>query len=180
MSGEGQIMRIATQNFQLPGRLNGPRTHNQAPEPGPQNPTPPESNPTPPESNQTRPEESWGRKAFRITSGTLMGAAQGALGGYMVQQGGALGTLGAVGLGLGGMVEGGACGWHVGKRVGLAVAGSQGEPIVKGAGALMITFGSPLVGAAAGVAAGIACGASGPLVCAGVFGGMALARELAR
>lgn len=168
-------MRIAAQNFQLPGRLPGPRSLNQAPEPGPQNPNPPESN-----GNGNEPKESWGQKAFRVTTGTLMGAAQGALGGYMVEQGGMLGTLGAVGLGLGGLSEGASCGWHVGKRVGLMVAGSKGEPMVKGPAALMITFGSPLVGAAAGVATGIACSAAGPLVCAGVFGGMALARELAK
>lgn len=108
-----------------------------------------------------------------------MGAASGALGGYLAQQGGATGTLGAVWVGLDGLSSGASCGWAVGKRAGLALAGGNGEPVVKGIGALALTFGSPIVGGVAGVAAGIACATAGPLVCAGVMGGINLVKELA-
>lgn len=80
-----------------------------------------------------------------------------------------------------GLTEGCGLGWNVGKRLALAQAGNtKANEYSRGLGALAIGFGSPFVGGAAGLAVGVACMNAGPLVSAGVFGTMALAKELAK
>ena len=124
--------------------------------------------------------ESFGKKALRVAGRTALGAGYGYLGGMISQQPGMVGTLGTVYLGVHGLGAGASAGWQVGKRVGLMAASGNGNEIAKGGLALGATFGGPLVGGVAGVAAGIAAAAGGPLVAAGVFGGIALVTELAR
>ncbi len=166
-------MHIQSNSPKVPQRLEV-RVQNQDPQP--QQPQEPKDQVSKPEPEP----ESFGRKALRIAGRTAMSAGVGYVGGLVSQQGGTMGTLGTVYMGVHGMGEGASTGWHVGKRVGLAFASGQGNEVAKGGLALGATFGGPLLGAVAGTAAGIAAAAGGPLVGAAVFGGMTLAKELAR
>ena len=166
-------MHIQTNSPQIPQKLEV-RVQNQDPQP-PQQPQDPKD-----QVSNSKPEESFGGKAFRILSRTAISAGVGYVGGMVSQQPGTVGTLGQVYMGVHGLGEGAATGWHVGKRVGLAFASGKGNEIAKGGLALGATFGGPFIGAIGGTAAGIAAAAGGPLVGAAVFGGMTLAKELAR
>lgn len=164
-------MQIQSQSFHIPRGLSEARG------PAPQAPQPVAEAPQDSAQISNPPAESGGKKVGRVLTQTLLGAAGGALGGLITQH---YPVLGTVGMTFSGMGEGGALGWHVGKRLSSAVAGSEGNPYVKGPGALAIAFGSPFVGAGAGAAAGILCASAGPAVAGAVFGGMAFVRELAR
>jgi len=161
-------MQISTPNAYRPRQLTRVQNESVAPEPPVQAPEPKES------------VETMGAKAMRVALGTLRSAASGAIGGYIAQQPGMASTLGTAWLGLGGMGEGAGAGWTVGNRAGLMLAGSDGEPVVKGIGSLALSFGTPVVGGVGGMVAGIACAAAGPVVAAGVFAGMGFIREIAR
>lgn len=162
-------MHIQSNSPKVPQRLEV-RVQNQDPQP-PQEPKDQVSQPEP---------ESFGSKALRIATRTAIGAGVGYVGGLISQQPGTVGTLGTVYMGVHGLGEGASTGWQVGKRAGLAFASGKGNEYAKGGLALGSTIGGPLLGAVAGTAAGIAAAAGGPLVGAAVFGGMALAKELAR
>ena len=164
-------MHIQTNSPQIPQKLEV-RAQSQEP---PQQPQQPED-----QVSNSKPEETFGAKAFRVLSRTAISAGVGYVGGLVSQQPGTVGTLGQVYMGVHGLGEGAATGWHVGKRAGLAFAGGKGNEYARGGLALASTFGGPFVGAIAGTAAGIAAAAGGPVVGAAVFGGMALAKELAR
>ncbi|MBX3171017.1 MAG: hypothetical protein KF760_26655 [Candidatus Eremiobacteraeota bacterium] len=164
-------MHIQSNSPQIPQRLEV-RVQNQ----DPQLPQEPKDQVSKPEAEP----ESFGHKAFRVLSRTAIGAGVGYVGGLVSQQPGTMGTLGTVYMGVHGLGEGAATGWHVGKRVGLAFASGNGNEVARGGLALGATFGGPFLGAIGGTAAGIAAAAGGPLVGAAVFGGMTLAKELAR
>jgi hypothetical protein len=161
---------------------NSPRTPQQlptrTPSPEPQQPQEPKD-----QVSTSKPEaqpESFGQKALRIAGRTAMSAGIGYVGGLISQQPGMTGTMGTVYMGVHGLGEGASTGWHVGKRVGLAFASGTGNEYARGGLALASTFGGPVFGAVAGTAAGIAAAAGGPIAGAAVFGGMTLAKELAR
>ena len=164
-------MKVQSNSPQIPQRL----VQNQDPQP-PQQPQQPKDQ----VSNSKEAPESFGHKATRIAVRTDMGAGIGFVAGTITQQGGTLGTMGGIYMGLHGLTEGASAGWHVGKRVGLAFAAGKGNEYARGGLALASTFGGPFVGALGGTAAGIAAAAGGPVVGAAVFGGLALATELAR
>lgn len=166
-------MKIQSNSPQIPQRLET-RVQNQDPQP-PEQPKDQVSR-----SNSDAKVETFGQKAFRIASRTAFGAGIGYVGGMVSQQPGFAGTAGTVYMGLHGLGEGASTGWHVGKRASMAFASGTGNEYARGGLALVSAFGGPFVGAAAGTAAGIVAAAGGPVVGAAIFGGMALAKELAR
>jgi hypothetical protein len=166
-----KTVKVQSNSPQIPQRL----VQNQDPQP----PQPPQQ-PKDQVSNSKEAPESFGHKALRVAGRTAIGAGIGFVAGTITHQGGTLGTLGGVYMGLHGLTEGASAGWHVGKRVGLAFASGKGNEYARGGLALASTFGGPFVGALGGTAAGIAAAAGGPIAGAAVFGGLALVTELAR